>query len=582
MALAWVLVCLLVSGGVNTAPEPLVDEDDIALQEEVEFLLAHPIDLNRATVDELLAIPWLDPVLAFRIIAVRDSLGHFDSQDQLQLVPGISPDGYDMLAQVVTVASKEPGWDGSMLVRLKADTVPFAGSRWSSLARIQIDRGGWQARGILEKDNGEPDLTDWLGMGLGFKKQGFGFVLGDYTFGSGLGLVFSGPYRRGGARWDTGVKGPAKLRPVRSALENRGLRGAGIEVAQRGWEAVGFGSYAGRDARLHPDGTVARLRSGGVHDDSASRAEHNRVDELSFGTALSHRWHSLGLTAEAGYVRYSRDFAPDDSSNSFFGRSLAVCGIGSDIRTGAYRLGIEAGVSTTGGVAGAIELAGDWQGLRVGLGVSGYGEKYFAPLGRWRSMTGRKNRLYARTRIGYRTGGFRFWIRGNTYRDFAVDSLPARLEVNLNQRINRFSFGLRMGRSYKLEQRRFRNSRCDLGFDYSKETKVTFILADEYPEQHEGRGRMAAVVLRTASGPVWAVLTGGRFDMAGTGVRLYLSEYGPMRVGFSYGTSESAWRGCLGFGLRLSRGTGVGFRLGCTWKETPAFELGGQIELGLN
>ncbi|MEO0086327.1 MAG: hypothetical protein ABIK37_06830, partial [candidate division WOR-3 bacterium] len=43
-------------------------EADVALQEEVEQLLARPLDLNRTSVEDLLAIPWLDPFLAHAIV----------------------------------------------------------------------------------------------------------------------------------------------------------------------------------------------------------------------------------------------------------------------------------------------------------------------------------------------------------------------------------------------------------------------------------------------------------------------------------------------------------------------------------
>ncbi len=580
MALVLVFVCGFLPEWWESPPEALQDEDETALQEETAFLLARPVDLNRATLDELLAIPWLSPVLACQILATRDSLGRFESTGQLLTVPGMTREWLALIAPVVTLVREEPDWTGDLLLRLRADTVPFGRDRAAGFGRVAIDRAPWRAAAVWEKDRGEADVLDWVGMGLGYRRDGFGVLVGDFTLGSGLGLVFSGPHRRSGAWQDAGVKGPGNLRLVRTALETRALRGAGIELVRPGWRAAAFGSYAGRDARLNSDGTVDRL-VGGVHDDSASVAGRDAVDELAFGTAVSGRWKDIVISADGVWTGYSRDFAPADSAVSFHGRSLAAGGLGLDAKMSGYRVGVEAAASTGGGVSGALELSGDWQGVSAGLGLVGYGARFFAPLGRSRSLTSRKDRLYARARVGYRVAGFRVAVRGNTYRDFEADSLPARMEVKLGQRLNRFLLELKVGRSFKLEQRRSRTSRWDVSFGQDG-LDVRFTAADEYPEQGSGRGRMAALALRVECGWLWGALTAARFDIAGSGVRMYLREYAPMRIGSSFGTSESAWRFGLSPGLKLSSGNRLGLKLGVTWRDAPVFDVAGQIEFGLN
>jgi len=51
-----------------------------------------PIDLNRATSDELVGLPGIGPTLAERILARRSALGgRFESADDLATIPGIGP-----------------------------------------------------------------------------------------------------------------------------------------------------------------------------------------------------------------------------------------------------------------------------------------------------------------------------------------------------------------------------------------------------------------------------------------------------------------------------------------------------------
>ncbi|HEX2208842.1 MAG TPA: helix-hairpin-helix domain-containing protein, partial [Longimicrobium sp.] len=52
---------------------------------------AAPLDVNRATADELAALPGIGPALARRIVQWRGEHGPFASVDALEAVPGIGP-----------------------------------------------------------------------------------------------------------------------------------------------------------------------------------------------------------------------------------------------------------------------------------------------------------------------------------------------------------------------------------------------------------------------------------------------------------------------------------------------------------
>jgi competence protein ComEA len=57
----------------------------------LDFVAGPPIDLNRAGRGELLQLPGVGPVLADRIVDVRDSRGGFRTADDLRSVSGIGP-----------------------------------------------------------------------------------------------------------------------------------------------------------------------------------------------------------------------------------------------------------------------------------------------------------------------------------------------------------------------------------------------------------------------------------------------------------------------------------------------------------
>lgn len=64
-----------------------------------------PLDVNRATLDQLEALPGIGPALAQRIIDYRNEHGHFQSLDELANVKGISPRMVDDLRDFVAVGS---------------------------------------------------------------------------------------------------------------------------------------------------------------------------------------------------------------------------------------------------------------------------------------------------------------------------------------------------------------------------------------------------------------------------------------------------------------------------------------------
>lgn len=69
----------------------------------IRFVEAAPLDLNRATVEELEELPGIGPVLAARIVAFREENGPFASVEDLCQVPGIGPETLDALQGLVTV-----------------------------------------------------------------------------------------------------------------------------------------------------------------------------------------------------------------------------------------------------------------------------------------------------------------------------------------------------------------------------------------------------------------------------------------------------------------------------------------------
>ncbi|MBM3322156.1 helix-hairpin-helix domain-containing protein [candidate division WOR-3 bacterium] len=578
MALIAVLL-LMVPDESDLFPAHPWTESDMALQEEVEQLLARPIDLNRASVEELLAIPWLDPFLAHVIVRTRDSLGGFADPSGLRTVPGVTEDVVRSLAEVVTIRARTRAWTASLLSRSSADSLPGSAHRPGLFSRVSVNSGPWQAAGIVEKDQREPDWFDFVGGGLQFRSSRLRVVLGDLVLGTGRGLVLSSVGRRSGSWLSDQAWAKGRLGLPVSANEGSGLRGLGLEVGSGRLSGSGWAAASNRDARLDADGAVEDITTGGRHLDSASRAEKGTLTEYSAGGVIHGRWQKVMFGASVVHVRYSRPIAPRDSARAFSGRALSVGGMSAEWLTHGYAVGLELAGSSSRGAAGALEVSGNWRGVTTGLNLRRRGPGFFSPHGRWSSMTTSRERLDGSVRFGYRAGGFGANLRGSTYRDFEFDSLPARLAADLGQRIGRFGAGLELGRVFRAGEGRYRSSRLRVEAEPGRDSRVVVTIADERPESKPGRGLALGLMTTVRRRRFSGGLSAARFVITGSGITMSTAEPGAMRAGGSYRTDRSGWRAAASAGVGFAGYGRLGLKVGCTWSAGPNLDAAAQLEL---
>lgn len=98
LAASAVVLALLVAGVAVAAPaaESTNKADSLA-----------PVDLNQATLEELVEIPGIGPTMAQRILDWRDEHGPFERVDDLLKVKGIGEKSFEKLKPYVKVSKSK-------------------------------------------------------------------------------------------------------------------------------------------------------------------------------------------------------------------------------------------------------------------------------------------------------------------------------------------------------------------------------------------------------------------------------------------------------------------------------------------
>ncbi|EMR02796.1 ComEA family DNA-binding protein [Cesiribacter andamanensis] len=344
-----------------------LQEEDLPyedLYEQLLLLYTQPLDLNRASREELQALYLLKPAQVASFMHYREQNGPLLSLYELQAIPawdlttiqqllpfvrvrdlGLQGDSRPLLEQLrhsgtrFAILRWERQLEQQAGYRPRADTLnpAYAGSADKLYLRLRMSKARSFSLGLTaEKDAGEALRVNSASRQYGadfysihamfwnlgpFKR----LVLGDYQLQAGQGLVLgAGFYLGKGAETITTVgRASLGLRPYTSVVEGGYFRGAGFSLGNQRAELTLFGSSAARDASLRgvsdslslaEDRYFSALQSSGLHRTASELANRHAVRESNLG--LTGRWKvapgqfSLGFTSL--YTHFNTRQQPQD------------------------------------------------------------------------------------------------------------------------------------------------------------------------------------------------------------------------------------------------------------------------------
>lgn len=294
--------------------EDFENEDENAV-DDLEDYFTNPIDLNTATVDQLVTLPLFDITTANIIVAHRKRFGYFNSAYELRLVADLPPELVRKIIPLFYVSEwkvklYEPTFLESLLGKTKLEyrsrfqsdiqnrkgftENKYEGDKLKSYQRAGIKLGSNIKSGFLiEKDAGEKSYNDFTSFYAEYSSKDIieKVIVGDYLVEFGQGLTIWSPYAfsKGAEVVSPLFRKEKNIRAYRSTDENQFRRGAAIALNYSDFRFTLFYSKNYFDANIDSlSNTFLSRPIDGYHRTVTEIRREDSGNELLMGTRIDY------------------------------------------------------------------------------------------------------------------------------------------------------------------------------------------------------------------------------------------------------------------------------------------------------
>ncbi len=384
-----------------------VDHED--LQENLMQYLAHPLELNAATAEDLKSLQILSDDQIKNLIHHREQSGNFISVYELQAIPGFELTDVFRLIAFVTVDDPASLLNTSLFKRIRTDGENYFLFRCSQIlqrkegftssdvdsrfkgapARLYLrfrssKPGDFSFGFTAEKDEGERiewnpsekmygfDYLSFHGQLIN-KKRIQNLIVGDFQTQFGQGLTLGGGFGMGkGGETITSVRrSNIGFTPYTSVYEAGGFRGIAATVRITNQiQCSSFLSQNLRDAnRDVTNGTISSFQYTGLHRTSKEMATRKRIQEQNAGAVLHFQTKVLDAGAILHFLQYENPVKKTSSPYNqftFAGRSNLNSGFYLNYSVLNFSFfsevskSIKGGTAWVAGILGSMSNSFDW------------------------------------------------------------------------------------------------------------------------------------------------------------------------------------------------------------------------------
>ncbi len=398
------------------------DDDDVtydffSLYEDLQAYLKNPININKATTEDLESLQLLSDIQIADIIDYREQYGPFLSKYELQTLPSLDFGVLSALIPLITEGGEKKNYSlnsimkesrSNMFLKWKYVLQERKGFRDESylgdpnhlFARYNFNSGRNVRAGFtMEKDPGEQFFSGSNRSGFDYY-TGFlhlrdvlpifhTFNIGDYTMSMGQGLIVHNSFGGGKSSFVTNIKrGGRAIRPYSSVNEGNFFRGiAAASNISKNVELTAFASRKNIDASIDLDTTIdagfqrfSAIIIDGFHRTQREIEKENAATQTSMGGILKYKRRNFSIAFNTLHQTFSIPLEVDDQLYKKFrfeGDQLTNMSLDFGYRYKNFNLFGEAARSDNGGTAllsGALISIG--RNTDVALSYRNYARDY--------------------------------------------------------------------------------------------------------------------------------------------------------------------------------------------------------------
>ena len=323
------------------------DDSDVETIEDyydmLEQLADHPLDLNRATREELEQLPFLSEQQVMDFIEYRDKYGPLRSAGELRMIRSMD---YQQLSLLPFFTFVGDSVETTHFPRLESVArhgrhellasvdIPFytrkgfrngyLGERYRHWMRYEFSYGRYVRFGLLgSQDAGEPFFAgnnrmryDYYSYYLQLQQLGRveNAVVGKYKATAGMGLVLGSSMSLGKLTLLENLgRVPQNVRPHASRSESDYFRGAAVTLKLlSALKFTLFGSHRTIDATLNKDGTARTLNTSGYHRTPTEMNRKANTRQTDAGAMLAFHTGRLHVGANVAYTHFDPQLQPQN------------------------------------------------------------------------------------------------------------------------------------------------------------------------------------------------------------------------------------------------------------------------------
>jgi hypothetical protein len=293
----------------------LIDmEPDHPVDELIDLMENMRIDINNASIDELLSFPFLSVDVARKIISYRKKIGKFKNREQILKIPGIDPSIKSLLARYshlphayyIRVRSRIIFRNFKNINEIRSNF-----NRYSKMyQRIIAGYANFSGGILLERDYGETKLSDLVRFFIEYRSDGIirRVIIGDYIPQVGQGIIYWRPvaFSKGSeVIYPVRKYSESLISPYISTDEVKPLRGLSIISGHENFKLALFYSRTVLPVRLDEMGNVRSVDFSGYGKGTET------LGREVFGGAVALRISDLLIGLSSSLNKFSRKFSTE-------------------------------------------------------------------------------------------------------------------------------------------------------------------------------------------------------------------------------------------------------------------------------